>query len=391
MRDRLVELRHRSVLGAPVGDALLAVALAVFGLADTVFIGQFEWLDQWRGPRLVNGIVVPLAALLLAWRRRYPLAVLTGVFAAMALLGVAYGSSQTSTNVFTAAIAVYSAAAYGASIPAAVAVTAVGIWVRDAYDPEITSFGEHLWDWVFVGLFFGIGLATRYRHGRLLTAQEAARRAEREQAERVAAAAEEERHRIARELHDIVAHSLGILVFQAGVGEQFVDRDPAKAREAFQAIRVAGLEAVGEMGTILGLIRGEPVDSREPQPRAVDIEALVRRARDTGMPVEWVVHGTPQPLPAALELSMYRAVQEGLTNASKHAPSAPVRVAVAYREQCVEVEVANDAGTPVVVPAGGGRGLVGLRERTAIFGGRLDVGPLAQGGWRLAVTLPVAR
>jgi signal transduction histidine kinase len=385
-------MRGVQVAGASAGDLALAVVLAVFGFADTVLTAQFQWLDQWRGPRLVNGLVVPAAALLLAWRRRFPLTVLAGVCAAMVGLGFAYGASQTSTNVFVTAIAVYSAAAYASSVALAAGITAVGIWLRDAHDPAIRTFGEHAWDWVFAGLFFGIGLATRQRHTRVVTAENQARSAERDQAERAEAAAEAERQRIARELHDIVAHSLGVLVFQAGVGEQLIDRDPGQAREAFRAIRAAGLEAVGEMGTILGLIRGDSVVGREPQPQAADIATLVRKARDTGVAVELEVHGDPPALPAAVELSLYRIAQEGLTNAMRYAPSAPIRVGVSYRERDVLVEVVNEAGAETGPgPRGSGRGLIGLRERVAIFGGQLDAGPRPAGGWRLAATFPAAR
>src|SRR5215467_4975985 len=254
MRKWTADLRGIRVLGAPAGDLALAALLAVFAFMDVVFTGGFGWLDQWRGTTGVNAVVVPAAALLLAWRRRYPVAVLTGVFVAVDALGLRYGSTQASITVFTVAIAVYTAVAYGSALPVTVGIVAVGIWLRDAYDPLIRSFGDRLWDWAFVGMFVGVGYATRVRRARLAAAVSEAREAEAASAARVAAAAEQERHRIARELHDIVAHSLGLLVFQAGVGEQFVDTDPDKAREAFRSIRVAGLEAVGETGTILGLM-----------------------------------------------------------------------------------------------------------------------------------------
>ena len=386
------------ILGAPGSDLILAVALAVFAAMDTLFTRGFGWLDEWRGPRAVNGIVMPVAALLLAWRRRYPLAVLAGVMLAIDSLGYLYGSTQASTSVFIIAIAVYSAAAYGSSVLAGVTITAVGVWIRDAYDPLLTSAGERIWDWIFVGIFYGVGYGTRLRRRHLEGVKAQAREAERNSASQIAAAAEAERQRIARELHDIVSHSLGLLVFQAGVGEQFVDTEPEKARDAFRSIRVAGAEAVSEMGTILGLIRGERAAGREPQPRAADIELLVAKARASGVDVDLVVDGEVRALPAAVELSMYRIAQEGLTNAFRHAPNAPVQVEVHYGAQNVRVVILNSSAglqTPVRSgpdrPIGGGRGLIGLAERMSIFDGQLEVGPTIQGGWSLSATLPAVR
>ena len=156
------------------------------------------------------------------------------------------------------------------------------------------------------------------------------------------------------------------------------------------AFQVATVEAVGEMGTILGLIRGDRTAGLEPQPRAADIETLIRRARGTGVRVDFDIQGDAITLPAAVELSLYRIAQEGLTNAVKHAPSAPVRVDVRYCDESVDVKIVNGPASSVV-PHGSGRGLIGLAERVAIFGGRLDVGPTTDGGWRLAATLPVTR
>jgi signal transduction histidine kinase len=389
MARLLARLRTAEVLGAPLGDLAMAVVLALFGLVDTVFTGQMQWLDQWRGPRLINGIVVPLIALALTWRRRFPLTVLTIVLGGMVSLSLAYGASQTTSNVFVSAIAIYSAAVYGRSLLLAAVLIAVGVAIRDAHDPAIVTFGEHLWSGLFAALAFLVGLATRQRQARALTLEERAAAVEQEQRQRAEEAAEEERRRIARELHDIISHSLGVVVLQAGAAEQVLDHDPQRARAVLETIRTTGLEAIGEMSRLLGLIRHDAPAFREPQPSLADIDAMVASMRDAGLQVDLVIHGQPDhPLPAAVELSVFRIVQEGLTNALKHAGTGPVRASLTFSGQEVAVEIADDGAGPAA-GRGARLGLIGMRERVAVFGGCLDAGPRPDGGWTLRATLPV--
>jgi len=240
-----------------------------------------------------------------------------------------------------------------------------------------------------IGLALAVGFAMRTRQVRTNALEERADALEQEQEQRAAAAAAEERQRIARELHDVISHSLGVMVLQAGAADQVVERDPARAREVLASIRTTGQEAIGEMSTLLGLIRAEAPEPLEPQPSLGDLDRLVARTNEAGLPTRLEVEGERRPLPAALELSAYRIVQEGLTNAMKHAGPAHARVIVRYGQRELSVEVADDGAAAGRNGSGGRRGLAGIAERVAVFGGQLDAGPAAEGGWTLRAAFPI--
>ncbi len=364
----------RAIRGLPRGDVAFAVVLAALGLVDA-FVGG------WRGPAAVNAVAVPLMALALAWRRRYPVAVLAFDVVALSALAAAFGAPETSTGVFILVAAVFSAAAHGSKPVATVALSVALSAVETTLDPLIHTFGDAAWSIILVTLTLGAGFGMRARMEAL----------ERNQELMAAAAAEEERKRIARELHDIISHSLGVLVLQAGAAEQVVERDPERAREVLRSIRATGQEAIGEMGTLFGLIRGEPVASREPQPSLSDVGKLVEKMREAGLDVRLDVEGGARPLPAALELSAFRIVQEGLTNALKHAGSGHARVVLRYADDELEIEVADDGSSVNGNGSGSRRGLAGAGERVALFGGRLDAGPRPGGGWSLRAGFPLGR
>jgi len=374
----------RRILDVPVGDVVLAAALAVLALGDVV-LGP-----DWRGPTAVNVIVVPAAALGLTWRRRAPLTVLAAAMGAQAALALSFGGSQTWSGVFITLVAVYSAAAHGSSTPVTVLVTAAGVAVHDLNDPSILTFGDWLWSSTLAGLTILVGLSGRALRQRETAVQQRAEAVERQEEERAAAAAAEERRRIARELHDIVAHSLGLVVLQAGAAEQVLERDPQRAREVLTSIRTIGQQAIGEMGTLLGLLRADDVPPREPQPSLTDLDRLVATMRAAGLRANVEIQGPRRALPAALELSAFRIVQEGLTNALKHAGPARVQVVVRFSERELEVEVVDD-GEGARTGHGSRRGLAGIGERVAVFGGQLEVGPRREGGWGLHAVLPVPR
>jgi len=386
MIEGLRHLRRRRVAHAPVVDIALAAVLTMLGVLETG-LGGLRWLDQWHGDALVNVVVLGTSTLALSWRRVAPTAVLCVALGSLAALAQFYGASQTTVAVFVAAIAIYSAAAYGRSLALVAAVVALGVLVRDMNDPALVTVGDHVWSPLFAGLALAVGVGTRLHRARLLAVQRRNAALEREQADLVASVVEEERRRIARELHDVVSHSLGVVVLQAGAAEQVLDQ-PEKVRTILQSVRSSGLEAIGEMGTLLDMIRAEGEQSRHPQPTLAELPSLIAKSGDCGTEVSLIIEGDPRPLPAALELSGYRIVQEGLTNAFKHAGATHVIVTLRYAPTHLVVEVTDD-GTGGSGGHGSRRGLAGIDERVAVFGGQFIVGPTPTGGWSLLARLPV--
>jgi signal transduction histidine kinase len=202
------------------------------------------------------------------------------------------------------------------------------------------------------------------------------------------AAVAEERARIARELHDVIAHSVAVMTVQAGAAETLLASDPARAAGPVRAVQETGREALTEMKRLVGMLReGDDEIGLAPQPGMAQLDALLAQMREAGLAVDLEVDGTPRPLPAGVELSAYRIVQEALTNAIKHADCGHVRVAIRYTDTDVELEVADDGRGAGGGP--GGHGLVGMRERAAVVGGTLDASPAETGGFVVRARLPL--
>jgi signal transduction histidine kinase len=371
-------------MGLPVVDLLLAAVLMVYAELD-VFLTH-----EWHGNKPVTGAVVLLMAASLAFRRVAPFVTLAVPVAGLVLLSLVYEGSETGANLFILLAACYSVALYGRDPLTAIVVYAITAAVHTGRTPEVHGVGDWLWDPVMFGLALGVGFAMRGRQSRTNALEERTDALEREQEQRAAVAAAEERQRIARELHDVISHSLGVMVLQAGAADQVIGRDPDRAREVLASIRATGQEAIGEMSTLLGLIRSDAPDTLEPQPSLADVERLVARMSEAGLPTKLEIEGERRPLPAALELSAYRIVQEGLTNAMKHAGPAHARVTLRYGARELDVEVADD-GASARNGNGSRRGLAGIAERVSVFGGQLDVGPRPEGGWTLRAAFPIPR
>jgi signal transduction histidine kinase len=200
----------------------------------------------------------------------------------------------------------------------------------------------------------------------------------------------EERARIARELHDVIAHHVSMMVVQAGAERRVLDAAGGSTHEVLETIEQSGRSALTEMRRLLGMLRGEGHEPLTPQPGLDDVPTLVGQLREAGLPVELRIDGERRELPIGIELSAYRIVQEALTNALKHAGDARATVHVRYGPDSLELEIADDGPGGSTRASGGGHGLVGMRERVALYGGRLDASRRAEGGFVVRVRLPIA-
>lgn len=269
----------------------------------------------------------------------------------------------------------------------AIANAALLIIVRNDSDVEIG-------DYLALPLLFSTVWVAGFALGRKLEeareAEERAARAEREREERARIAVGEERARIARELHDVVGHSVSVMTVQASAVRRLLRPDQEREREALLVVEQTGREALAEMRRMVGVLRRpEEAPALAPQPSLEYLDRLVEQVREAGLPVEVRVEGDPAPLPPGVDLTAYRLVQEGLTNALKHARATSAQVVVRYGDGVVEVVVSDD-GRGDGGSAGGGHGLVGMRERVSVYGGELHAGPAPGGGYSLRARLPLA-
>ena len=238
-------------------------------------------------------------------------------------------------------------------------------------------------------------IARRAVRDRQLRAEALAARAElleREQELRAGEAVAEERARIARELHDLVAHNVSVMVVQAGAERHALGEDQESTRATLASIEQAGRQALAEARRLLGMLRRKgDHEELEPQPSVDQLDLLIEQVERAGLPVKLDVEGERVPLPAGVDLCAYRIVQEGLTNALKHAGPARAEVHLRYAPRALDVEVRDDGrGAPQVNGDGAGQGLIGMRERVALYGGALETGPIEGGGFEIRAHLPLA-
>jgi signal transduction histidine kinase len=355
-------------------------------LADTVivlalgagFVGN-ELRQHRYGIELVLA-VLQVAPLLL--RRRFPTAVLVVVASAASLYTVVTSSHLVP---LPTAIATYTVAAQlerrrSLVLTAAAALTfMLSSLAIGGVGPAIAGLIPFAAAWVF-----GDNLGTRRAYTSEL--EEKAERLEREREVEAARAVAEEQARIARELHDVIAHNLSVMVVQAAAANDVFDSRPDRAREALRTIEATGRTALGELRRLLEAVRGDV--GLAPQPGLDALDALVSQVRSAGVEVAVKVEGDPRPLPPALDLSAYRVVQEALTNTLKHAGATRADVALRYGDDALDVEV-RDNGSGLGNGGGTGRGLIGMRERVVIFGGSLETGPADGGGFAVAARFPL--
>ncbi|MFG1882440.1 sensor histidine kinase [Micromonospora sp. NPDC049102] len=386
---------RRTLFGRPLRG--VAFDVAVSGVV--AFVGLASAVAQPGG--WAAGVGVGMAVALL-FRRTHPSAV-TVVVAALALVQVIAGWGPLAFDV-AVLIALYSVVKYGRRLRDGVlagAVAAVGVLLAAAQTPGVIMWWvTALWYALVTGAVWLVALNVRTRRLYVLSLEERAATLEREREAESRAAVAEERTRIARELHDVVAHSMAVMIVQADGARFMLDRDPEQARTAVKVVADTGRSALEEMRRLVGVLRdagptGAGVVAADPEHRRLalaELPDLLARFRDAGLRIRDTATGQPPALPPGLELTVYRVVQEALTNALKHAGvGAAVDVTLAYTAEAVVVRVVDDGrGRPVVSPApSGGHGLLGMRERVAVYDGSLIAGAQPTGGWQVEVRLPL--
>ncbi len=383
-------------------DRLIVLALIAGGLL-WAWPGYFpaverfprvDWLN-YLGP-FAFAILVPLPLLV---RRTWPILAFGGAIASLAASGLV--SREVGTPAIAIFLGAYSVGRYtprrGLSVGAMLIAGGLGL------ASSLGSEGLSTWLLFMFSFLFGMWLTGDTARTRELRAEHLEERAARHEAEaRTAAAraADAERSRIARELHDVIAHNVSVIVVQAAAAGRIIDDDPGQAKASLATIEATGREALSEMRRLLGVLRaGEPSPSG-PQPSLERLPALVAEMRASGLPVELAVEGDPRDLPPGVDLSAYRVIQEALTNALRHAGRTSTRVVVRYGRDAIDVEVVDEgradgrmAGPARDVAGGGiaatGHGLAGMRERVALVRGELEAGPRPEGGFRVRARLPV--
>jgi signal transduction histidine kinase len=370
-----------------------AVILAVLGIGLTGSVLGREHINGPEGPLWFDMLAMLAIVLPLLARRRFP-------FGAPAALGVA----AALTSFVDKTVVPYDGVTFLAGCAAlflvgslrdrsqavagfAVAEGVLAVVVRN--DPR-SGVGNFIVASIIFTIVWTIAFGVGRKSVEADEAKQRAARAEREREERAHAAVADERARIARELHDVVGHSVSVMTVQASGVRRLLRPDQQRERDALLIVERTGREALAEMRRMVGVLRRpEEGPVLAPQPSLEHLDRLVEQAREAGLPVELRVEGDAFQLPAGVDLTAYRLVQEGLTNALKHAGATRAEVVVNYSDGALEVVVSDD-GRGVGSDDGGGHGLVGMRERVSVYGGELDAGPRPEGGYRLRARLPLA-
>lgn len=357
-------------------------------LLAIVVVGAVEGVALWNGPRLLV-VVAVVAAVAIALRRRFPLAALAlGLTDEVALMAAGYSSLSPEAAVL---VVLYTLAARGPSrresVAAVLAITAQAtLRVAVGHPDWVADLA------VFTAAFWAAGRAEHAARRQAERLQEIAARLARERDARARLAAIDERVRIARDLHDSVAHTVSVMVLQAGAAEQVLTMAPDKARAAASAVKAKGREALAELHALLGLLHDdEDVGPRAPQPSLTRLDTLIAHVVRTGLPVELHIHGEPTALPAGIDVSAYRIIQEALTNALKHAGPVRTTITLHYTPDALTVEILDDGDGAMRHPPrdSAGHGLIGMRERVALYHGDLQAGPGADVGYVVRAQIPL--
>jgi signal transduction histidine kinase len=349
------------------------------------------WIVPGAGPSVVFIVGSLLWTLPLLLRRRFPFAAPVFTFAVQAAASAFDPALGVETTALVALLLSFwvvgaenerSEASVGAAIGFASIVAVAELDAR-------VSLENAVWGVILGSAACLIAYSLQRRGERGAELEARARRLESDREERARTAVVEERTRIARDLHDLIAHSVSLMTVQAGAARLVLPDDPARAHEPLLAVEETGREALAEMRRLFGIVHGSEGDAAlASQPGLARLNALLEQAGKAGLPVELEIEGARRPLPPGVDLTAYRIVQEALTNARKHGGGGRARVTIRYGREALDVEIRNDRrGTRAAKDAG--HGLVGMRERVSLYGGELEAGPQRGGGYAVRARLPV--
>jgi len=372
-------------------DGVVAVLLALVFLVGSTRPGYGTPL--WLAYLLALVSTLPVAV-----RRLWPLPVL-GVVLAGSVAAMAIGTGKDPS--VAVALALYLVAlrypwrTSAAALAGALALTAAGTAAGGAaldHNQASTVAARFVGSAVVLTAAWVIGVAVRQQHAYTAGLREQAERRARAQLAEGRRAATEERLRIAREMHDVVAHGLSLIAVQAGVGHYVAEARPAEAARALASIETTSRAALREMRRLLGVLRDEDAGAElAPAHSLADVGQLITSTADAGVKVQLEIRGIQRPVPAGVDLAAYRIIQEALTNVVKHARTTASRVLVTYDDDAVRLEITDDGDGAAAdaVAASAGHGIAGMRERASLFGGELHAGPLPGRGFRVAARLPL--
>ncbi len=380
--------RARSGYGRRVGSLIARRWIEALVVALAIGAQLEAWTDPTQVPRAVTIPASLLWTLPLLLHRRFPLGAPAVVFATVAALTALPGDvvGRSVLNSFAVIGAFCVAGAHPSPRRALtggglgyLALSVILLVDIENEDGAVPVFLISAAAWAL-----GRSLADRTRRE-----QELQRRAEQAEREHEAAALAE-RARIASELHDVIAHSVSVMTIQAGAARMLLDDDPEKARQPLVAVEETGHQALGEMRRLLGVLRGSAGDAEvAPQPGLAQLDGLLEQVRAAGLTVDVAAEGTARPLPPGIDLTAFRVVQEALTNVLKHGGAARAHVRVCFEPDAVELEITNSGRPPGDGSAG--YGLIGMRQRVAMYAGELDAGPREGGGFRVRARLPLTQ
>ena len=374
-------------------DVLLALALCAGAEYELASGAAYAGRAVWPGPRLMVAALIPVLTLPMAARRRKPLLTCIGVLTAITVLSAAFGGGEATSEFVLFIAVVFSGAAYTDRPVLVAAAALVAGAVHELRDPSVHGFGDAVWMLGMLAIAFLIGRAVRARQVHIGVLQDEATQREARHREQVAAATTAERAAIARELHDIVAHAVSVVVIQAQAGARALPDHPDAAANTLTTIEDSARTALADLRRLLTVL-GDDDGNRGAAPigSLAQLDELGQTFVGSGIDVTLEMGDQLPRLTPAAELAAYRIVQEALTNAARYARGSHVDVTVCVIGGNLDLRVVNSPGTamPGVADLGAGRGLIGMRQRLNLVGGRLVTAAPADGGYEVHASIPVA-